>query len=171
VFQSGSSPDIPRPSRRVTGAGVRKSSGKSTTSRRKTVDTPDSEMPPPTPFREQKQAQENRRKSYMPPISALRTSQSFQEALSRVSGNQLDALEPGEEFAPSEEVSPPKPRRKSGQIKPVKKKATGDEISDTQLFLWCLTVILAGFYFMFWRQEKFIVGFCGVPHSERTPSH
>src|SRR5271156_366656 len=94
VFQSGSaenSPEFVKPNRKAVSnsfshvtdyskTGVRKSSTKSGTSRRETgaLDTPDSEMPPPTPFRSTKpQSDESRRKSYMPPISDLRTSQSF----------------------------------------------------------------------------------------------
>jgi Man1-Src1p-C-terminal domain len=104
----------------------------------------------------------------MPPISDLRTSQSFQEALSRAAGQKsLDTLEPGEEFAPSEHVETPKSRRKSGQVK-TQPKSFGEDVSDISLFLYCFIVILAGFYIMFWRQEKFVVGFCGVPQSERT---
>jgi hypothetical protein len=105
----------------------------------------------------------------MPPISDLRTSQSFQEALSHAAQDNLGFLEPGEEFAPSEHVETPKSRRRSGQIKPVKPQAKsfGDDISDAALFFYCFLVIIAGFYFMFWRQEKFIVGFCGVPQAER----
>jgi hypothetical protein len=131
-------------------------------------------MPPPTPFQPPKSLpQESRRKSYMPPISDLKTSQSFQNALSRAGledTDTLDNVEPGEEFAPSadaHEVSD-RSRRRSGQVKSSRPKALGDEISDAQLFFWCLVLILSGFYFMFWRQEKFIVGFCGIPQSERT---
>ena len=108
----------------------------------------------------------------MPPISDLRTSQSFHDALSRSAfgENKFDSIETGEEFAPSAEVDeiPAKSRRRNGQIKG-RRKSFGDDISDAQLFFWCFLVILSGFYFMFWRQEKFIVGFCGVPQSERTP--
>ena len=156
-------------------SGARKSSAKSTTSRRQTgaLDTPDPDMPPPTPFKYTKsQPQESRRKSYMPPITDLRTSQSFQDALSRNAfgdGNNIDLIEPGEEFAPSADVDdvPARSRRRSGQVKAPRQKSWGDEISDAALFFWCFVLILSGFYFMFWRQEKFIVGFCGVPQTER----
>lgn len=128
-------------------------------------------MPPPTPYNKP-QPEESRRKSYMPPITDLRTSQSFQTALSRSAfrnSNKHDFIEPGEEFAPSANVDeiPARSRRRSGQVKPSRPKSFGEDISDTQLFFWCLLVILSGFYLMFWRQEKFIVGFCGVPQSER----
>ena len=136
------------------------------------MDTPDSEMPPPTPYNKLK-PEESRRKSYMPPISDLRTSQSFRDALSRSAfggSNSFDSIEPGEEFAPSADVDeiPAKSRRRKGQVKSSHSKSFGDEISDLQLFFWCLLVIVSGFYLMFWRQEKFIVGFCGVPQSERS---
>jgi hypothetical protein len=151
---------------------MRKSSAKSATSRRQTgsLDTPDSEMPPPTPFNKS-QLEESRRKSYMPPISDLRTSQSFHNALSRSAfgdNDKIDSIEPGEEFAPSADVDeiPAKSRRRNGPVKSTRPKSFGDEISDIQLFFWCLLVILCGFYGMFWRQEKFIVGFCGVPQTE-----
>ena len=129
-------------------------------------------MPPPTPYKFQKsQPEEFRRKSYMPPISDLRTSQSFHDALSRSAfgENKVDSVETGEEFAPSADVDeiPAKSRRRSDQVEG-RRKSFGDGISDAQLFFWCFFVILSGFYFMFWRQEKFIVGFCGVPQSERT---
>ena len=109
----------------------------------------------------------------MPPISDLRTSQSFQEALSRSAfgdGSRIDLIEPGEEFAPSAEVDdmPVRSRRRSGQVKAPRQKSWGDEISDASLFFWCFVLIVSGFYFMFWRQEKFTVGFCGVPQTERT---
>jgi hypothetical protein len=157
----------------------RRASSKGATSRRSKgalelgLDTPESEMPPPTPFQISKpQPQESRRKSFMPPISDLRTSKSFQEALSRPlrrESDHFDSVEPGEEFAPSAEVDeiPARVRRRSGQIKRSQPKAFGDDVSDKQLFFWCLLVILSGFYFMFWRQEKFLVGFCGVPQLER----
>jgi hypothetical protein len=108
----------------------------------------------------------------MPPISDLRTSQSFQSALSRSAfrdSNYVDAIEPGEEFAPGADVDeiPEALRRRSGQVKQSRQKSRSGDISDAQLFFWCLLVILSGFYFMFWRQEKFIIGFCGVPQSER----
>ena len=146
-----------------------------TGSRRRTgaLETPDSEMPPPTPFSTKQQIQplESRRKSFMPPISDLRTSQSFQEALSRTAGrsNKLDIMEPGEEFAPSAEADKvsPKTSRKVSQAKKGTSRGFGDNVSDLQLFFWCLFTILSGFYLMFWRQEKFIVGFCGVPQTER----
>jgi hypothetical protein len=82
-------------------------------------------------------------------------------------------MEPGEDFAPSAEVDemPTKSRRRSGPVKRVQAKTFGDDISDKQLFFWCLVAILSGFYFMFWRQEKFLVGFCGVPQRERIPPH
>jgi hypothetical protein len=128
-------------------------------------------MPPPTPYKSHKsQPEESRRKQYMPPVSDLRTSQNFRDVLSRSSfgGNKVDSVEAGEEFAPSADVDeiPVKSRRKSGQVKG-RKKSFGDDISDAQLFFWCFLFILSGFYFIFWRQEKFIVGFCGVPQSER----
>lgn len=151
---------------------MRKSSAKSTTSRRQvgSLDTPDSEMPLPIPFNKP-QFEESRRKSYMPPISDLRTSQSFHNALSRSAfgdNDKIDSIEPGEEFAPSADVDeiPASLRRRNGQVKSTPPKSLGDEISDTQLFFWCLLVILCGFYGIFWRQEKFIVGFCGVPQTE-----
>jgi hypothetical protein len=107
----------------------------------------------------------------MPPISDLRTSQSFQEALSRSAAwsNQMDIMEPGEDFAPSAEVDviTPKTSGKVSQVKKAKSQGLGDGISDLQLFFWCLFIILSGFYLMFWRQEKFMVGFCGVPQTER----
>ena len=109
----------------------------------------------------------------MPPISDLRTSQSFQDALSRSAfgdGSKIDLIEPGEEFAPSAEVDDilARSRRRSGQVvKAPRQKSWGDEISDAALFFWCFMLILSGFYFMFWRQEKFVVGFCGVPQTER----
>jgi len=108
----------------------------------------------------------------MAPISDLRTSQSFQQALTKAAfqdSPKSDDIEPGEEFAPSEDLSEIRPsrRRTSGQVKRTGPKSFGEDISDAQLFFWCLLVILSGFYFMFWRQEKFIVGFCGVPQSQR----
>jgi len=83
-----------------------------------------------------------------------------------------DEIEPGEEFAPTEDVSEIRSSRRkiSGQLKRTRPKSFGDDISDAQLFFWCLIVILSGFYFMFWRQEKFLVGFCGVPQSKRMSS-
>ena len=110
----------------------------------------------------------------MPPVSQLRTSQNFQDALRRSAAfgdKKVGTIEPGEEFAPSADVHevPAHLRRRSGQlVKPVKKKMFGEDISDAQLFFWCLVVVLSGFYFMFWREEKFTVGFCGVPQAERT---
>jgi hypothetical protein len=108
----------------------------------------------------------------MAPISNLRTSQSFQQALSRMGleDSKSDEVEAGEEFAPTEDLSEVRPSRRktSGQVKRTRPKSFGEDISDTQLFLWCLLVILSGFYFMFWRQEKFLVGFCGVPQSQRN---
>lgn len=109
----------------------------------------------------------------MPPVSDLRTSQNFQSVLSRptfADSDHIDVMEPGEEFAPSADVHeiPTKARRQSGQVKASRKKSFGDNISDAQLFFWCLIVIMLGSYFIFWRQEKFIIGFCGVPQSERT---
>src|SRR5271155_75692 len=153
-------------------SGTRKSSAKSTTSRRQTgaLDTPDSDMPPPTPFKYTKpQPQESRRRSYMPPITDLRTSRSFQDALSRNAfgdSNNIDLIEPGEEFAPSADVDdvPARSRRRSGQVR---QKSRGDDISNAALFFWCLVFILSLTYCVFWRQEKFIVGFCGVPQTER----
>lgn len=106
----------------------------------------------------------------MPPISDLRTSQTFHDVLSPSFGeNEAGSVEAGEEFAPSADVDeiPAKSHRKSGQAKG-RQKSYGDDISDAQLFFWCFLVILSGFYLMFWRQEKFIVGFCGVPQSERN---
>lgn len=106
----------------------------------------------------------------MPPISSLKTSHGFQEALNRsgLGSDKEQVIEPGEEFAPSADADqvPTRSRRRSGQVKP-RAKNLGDDISDAQLFLWCFLFILSGFYFMFWRQEKFVVGFCGVPQSER----
>jgi hypothetical protein len=128
----------------------------------------------PTPFPSiTVQPLESRRKSYMPPISDLKTSQGFQDTLSRptfADSNHVDTIEPGEEFAPSADVHevPTKSRRRSGQVKSARQKSFGDDISDLQLFFWCLLVIISGFYFIFWRQEKFVVGFCGVPQSERA---
>ena len=109
----------------------------------------------------------------MPPVSQLRTSQNFQDALrqSAFGGKKADTIEPGEEFAPSADVHevPAHLHRRSGQvIKPAKKRAFSQDISDAQIFFWCLVVILSGIYFMFWREEKFAVGFCGVPQVERT---
>jgi hypothetical protein len=79
-------------------------------------------------------------------------------------------MEPGEEFAPSAEVekASPKSSRKVSQAKKGKSRGFGDNVSDLQLFFWCLFIILSGFYLLFWRQEKFIVGFCGVPQTERS---
>jgi len=111
----------------------------------------------------------------MAPVSQLRTSQNFQDALRRSAAfgdKKVDTIEPGEEFAPSADVHevPGHLRRRSGQVvKPTKKRAFGEDISDAQLFFWCLVVVLSGFYFMFWREEKFTVGFCGVPQVERAP--
>ena len=109
----------------------------------------------------------------MPPISDLRTSQIFQDAFSRAAfrdNRKIDLIQPGEEFAPSAELEdvPVRSRRWSGQVKAPRQKSWGDDISDATLFFWCFVLILSGFYFMFWRQEKFIVGFCGVPQTERT---
>ena len=78
-------------------------------------------MPPPTPYKSHKsQPEESRRKSYMPPISDLRTSQSFHDVLSRSSfgENKAGSVEAGEEFAPSADVDeiPARSRRKSGQV-------------------------------------------------------
>lgn len=109
----------------------------------------------------------------MPPISDLRTSQNFRDALTR-SGlrdtEEADAIETTEEFAPSADAHelPSRSRGASGKLvrQKRKEKRWGDEISDTQLFFWCLVLILSGFYLMFWRQEKFIVGYCGVPQTE-----
>jgi Man1-Src1p-C-terminal domain len=108
----------------------------------------------------------------MPPISQLRTTQSFQDVLTRTAfgEDKVDTIEPGEEFAPSADIDeiPARLRRRSGQVKPIAKKKTfGEDISDAHLFFWCLVIILSGFYFMFWREEKFTVGFCGVPQPER----
>ena len=107
----------------------------------------------------------------MAPIADLRTSQSFQQALSRSAArsNELDVMEPREEFAPSAEADmvTPKTSRKVSQMKKGKAQGLGNGVSDLQLFFWCLLTILSGFYLVFWRQEKFIVGFCGVPQTER----
>jgi hypothetical protein len=148
---------------------VHKSSGKGT-ARRQTdaLDTPESEAPapssPPTI-----QPSESRWKSHVAHVSPLKTSQSFQNALCRSAfdGNKVDTIEPGTEFVPSSDVHEvTRLRQHSGQVTPAKRKAFGEDISDAQLFFWCLLILLVGFYFMFWWEEKFAVGFCDVPQTE-----
>lgn len=92
----------------------------------------------------------------------------FHQQLARSEFGTSDNIEPGEEFAPSADAHeiPPRSQLRSGK-KPARKKPLGDDISDVQIFFWCFFVILSGVYFVFWRQEKFIVGFCGVHQSER----
>jgi hypothetical protein len=109
----------------------------------------------------------------MAPIQDLRMSQGFHDVLSRSHVGE-EEVETGEEFAPTEDLDEIRPRRQKRKASgaAARPKSFGDDISDTQLFFWCIVVILAAFYCMFWRQEKFTVGFCGVPQSERTcPFH
>jgi Man1-Src1p-C-terminal domain len=106
----------------------------------------------------------------MPPLSSLRTSQGFQAALHRSATKLEDELKVTEEFAPSAEAHDT-PIRKHHTTAQVNKQNNREGLSDLQIFVWCVLLVLSGFYFMFWRQEKFVVGFCGVPQSERTCSY
>jgi hypothetical protein len=56
--------------------------------------------------------------------------------------------------------------RLSDQAKAPRRKSWVDDISDGA-WIWTFLLILLTLYFTFWRQEKFFVGFCDVPQSER----
>jgi len=152
-FQSGSSPLEPSGDRRKS-SGVNVDRRKSTSRRRRTEGIPSLEQPRP---KQEDGIVVPSAKTFEVSSSRVRRPKAEQEP--------YDEVEAGEEFSPSETLELVRERAAAGEkdiLPPRRKKRLQKSSSIPKSAPWLILTTLLSGYALWFRQEKFEIGYCGV---------